>query len=206
MILFEDHPLEKYILSVLKKNKHNVDLAYREVYAKYPFFKKYELKGIINEILSKKINKEKISGFWNKIEKKWKLSAFNDNDGDRDGAAAFSYSGPEMPASVDKSEIGNGLGKWTTTNGQPTAEVDPNKEETEDDIDDQELQTLYDDLFEEFSTYISDNQELNKILIQELVSRGYGNKVTRIKLKKNVEWYEMKILKGGKEKWLTKKK
>lgn len=171
-------PIEKYILSVLSKNKNSVNLAYNEIFAKYPFFKMSALKQIIGEVLDKHIKKEKIGGIWSKINKEWKLVA-----------DSVQWSGPDMPASQDQNSGGPGLGTYSKPQGQPSNYQVPEPKmnfEHHNVPSDKEMQTIYEQLFDEFVDTFDTIAELNKMIVDEL-KVTYGNKILRLKLRREKE-------------------
>jgi hypothetical protein len=176
-----DYPLEIYVLAQLKKHSHNVDRAIKAIRNKYPFIKSADLKNIISEVLIRKVNNDKISGFWKKIENDWKLVKADEKQG-----AGYSWSGPELPASSDESSIGNGLGVYSTPGDRPDGksprqhkekdgvksilEVDTMGEDTKTT---EEIQKLYEKMMTEYSGYVKPIPERSEIVIEELKERGY---------------------------------
>jgi hypothetical protein len=171
--------IESYIKTVLKKNKFNVDFAYSEIYAKYPFFKRTILRNLVSEILSKQIKNENIGGVWRKVDKKWKLMADIEDTG---SAAGYKWSGDELPASIDQNSASNNLGTYS----KPIETKDPHIEYPKDketpNLEEVDIQAMYEELYKSFSGYIKDNKALNEIILDELLSRGFGRLITRIKL------------------------
>lgn len=186
-----DYPLEKYILSQLTKHKHNVDLAVKAVHNKYPFIKRVDLKSIVSSIILKKVNNEKIGGFWQKIESKWIQSD------QYDGGAGFEWSGKELPASSDESSIGNGKNVWNTPGDRPDGKAprqhkdkDNNEikdimevDTTDDGVSLEEVQKIYDKMMLDYTDYVQPVKERSEIVIEELREKGFGDIVNKIKVK-----------------------
>lgn len=178
-------PLEKYILSALKDNQNNSELAFKTIQRKYPFFSTYTLRQIISEVLDKKIKKEKIGGQWIKIKSKWKLVSDHIN-----------FMGPEVPTKQGDGNTGANLGTYSTTKltspddmaKKPEAVLDKTndkgKEVSEEDNSDSE-QIMYEDAFE----YVRDSdnnlsvEEINKIVIDELQKNGVD--ISKVKERQN---------------------
>lgn len=72
-----EYPMENFILKVLHENKYDVEVTASIVYNKYPFVKKHDLKKVIAELITKKLNNEKIGGVWVKLKNKFKLVSKN---------------------------------------------------------------------------------------------------------------------------------
>lgn len=188
--LFKNNlPIENYILSTLKKNKHNLELAYSEIYSKYPFWKKSALKNIISEILKKQINGEKISGIWSRIEKKWQLVPVVNKSSNKIKSDALPWSGAELPAAEDPNSTGNNLGTYSRPSGPPkNKQIPENKynkdfeEVTEVEIDMDEMQQAYDTIFDKFKSSIKDVDKLNSVILDEMIKK-YGSIVVNLKLR-----------------------
>jgi hypothetical protein len=201
-------PIEKYILSTLNKNKHNVDLAFNEIYAKYPFLKKSSLKQIINEILVNEIKNNKITGIWKQIDKKWKL--YNEShivseenkSSDKNGTEcnknkkgevkgeALPWSGPELPASSDPSSLGDNLRTYSRPQGQPRNQEQPEQTMKHDvyENDYERMQMEYEELFNAVVSSVSnsvDIKKLNEMLMEEL-TKTYGSMIVKLKLKNEI--------------------
>lgn len=189
-----EKPIEQYIIAVLKKNKHNVELARAEIYARYPFFKKTALTSVIQQVLSKQINNEKISGFWKKIGNEWQLISKDIK------SESLPWSGPDLPAGEEQSSTGPNRGTFTVPQGAPRNRQVPepkmrhepiNEEVTKAETDEDRisaLQSMYDELFERFKYSIGEDDvnKLNKMILEELMELGYGSKIVRIKLKEKI--------------------
>lgn len=177
----DKYPLEKYILSTLKKCHYNIDVSVQAINAKYPFFKEKDLRSIIADLFVKKINNYKIGGKWECVEKKWKLV------GEGPG---YSWSGPELPASEDTSSMDRGKNTYSTPGDRPdgkTPKVKKHEEIKTIDYDGEEddTQKTYNELYDQFSNSVDSDDDLNKIILDELVERGYGKKrIDNIQLKK----------------------
>lgn len=198
-------PIEKYILSTLNKNKGNVDLAFNEIYAKYPFLKKSSLKQIINEILVNEIKNNKITGIWKQIDKKWKLYNVSEENksSDKNGTEcivnnkkgevkgeALPWSGPELPASSDPSSMGDNLHTYSRPQGQPRNQEQPEQVMKHDvyENDYERMQMEYDELFNAVINSVSngtDIKKLNEMLLEEL-SKTYGSMIVKLKLKNEI--------------------
>jgi hypothetical protein len=202
-------PIEKYILSVLNKNKNNVELSYNEIYNKYPMLKKKTLKDMITAVLENEVKNNKITGIWKQIDKKWKL--YNESDivseenksskkveteknvkqdmkGNLKGEA-LPWSGPELPASNDPSSIGDNLHTYSHPQGQPrnldVPEQTMKHDVYENDNDYEKMQMEYEELFNGVCNSVSniDIKKLNEMLLEEL-AKTYGSMIVKIKLKK----------------------
>jgi hypothetical protein len=180
MIWNNDYPLENYVLAQLRKHKHNVDLAIKAIRNKYPFIKSADLKNIISEVLIRKVNNDKISGFWKKIENDWKLVKADQIE--KQGAG-YSWSGPELPASSDESSIGNGLGVYSTPGDRPDGKS-PRQHKDKDGVksilevdttgeDPEEAQQMYDKLMREYAGYVKPVKERHEIVIEEMKEKGF---------------------------------
>jgi hypothetical protein len=184
--LNDNNPIETYIKKTLIKNKHDVDTSYHEIYGKYPFFKKNVLKNIIGEILDREVNNEKISGFWKRIDKTWRLI---EKKIQKNGIEAdhLNFSGPELPGKWDgPAGPAPARGVYSIPNGQPLEEKpeqyenEQSQETTEKTVED--LQQIYVDLFAEYKQQYSTAQELNTVLMQILTDQGYGDIIGELKL------------------------
>ena len=72
--------MENYIVGELKSNNWSCEKTLNKIYVKYPFFHKRQLLNAMKEIITKKLNNERISGIWVKIGKELKLlSNINDD-------------------------------------------------------------------------------------------------------------------------------
>ena len=197
-------PIEKYILSTLSKNKYNAELAFNEIYAKYPFLKKTSLKQIISEILTNQIKNNKITGIWKQIDKKWKLynivseenksskkneTELNNKKGEVKGEA-LPWSGTELPASSDPSSIGPNLHTYSRPQGQPRNQEQPEQTMVHDvyENDYERMQMEYEELFNSVINSVSssvDIKKLNEMLLEEL-GKTYGSMIVKLKLKNEV--------------------
>lgn len=200
------YPIEKYLLNALKKCHYNIDTTINVINAKYPFFRENDLRTIIADLFIKKINNYKIGGKWEKVEKKWKLVS----EKEKVSGTGFEWSGPEWPASQDTNSLGPARNTYTNVGDRPSGKTPKNKkvkevkpieeleEEKEEVVDnykkfeeydsnsesENDMQKVYNDLYDKFSEEIPDDNDLNKILLEELKERGYGERVKDIKLKK----------------------
>jgi hypothetical protein len=80
MLFNKTFKMEDYIIAELKKNNWSCEKTLNRIYNKYPFFHKRQLFNAMKEIITKKLNNERISGIWIKIGKELKLlSNINDD-------------------------------------------------------------------------------------------------------------------------------
>ena len=71
----KDLSMEEFIILSLRKHKWEVDDTLRYLCASYPFFHKGKLQQAMKELVRKKLNNEKITGKWIKIDKQLKLES-----------------------------------------------------------------------------------------------------------------------------------
>lgn len=173
----DDWALEKYILDMLKKNKHNTVLAYNQIFAKYPFFKQQALKDIILSVLEKKINNEKIGGEWVKIKGKWCLENVDKKKDIK--SDHLNFMGPELPASQEETTSFGPKGKYNTTFMTAPDDMDKKPDTTLE-----EAQDIYNKTFEECKIkYDGDIETLNQIIFDELGKNGFKEQLMLIKKK-----------------------
>jgi len=183
------YPIENYLLETLKKCHFNIDVTIQAVRTKYPFFKSNDLRTIIADLFVKKINNYKIGGSWKVVDKKWKMVK---SDGSGQGAG-FDWSGQDMPASEDTNSLGPARNVYSVPGDRPDGKSPRNKkfkkevspiEDYEEEEENNEMQKTYEELYDKFSDSIQNDDDLNKIILDELTERGYGRKVEKINLKK----------------------
>jgi len=174
----EKFPLEKFIQSQLIKHKHNVDQVIKSVSNQYPFIKKNDLRSMISAIILKKVNHERISGFWRKINNKWNMV---NGAGDGSQASGYSWSGPELPASADESSLGSARNTYSQLGDRPSGTSPRTTErevknimEVEDDGTGSEVQKLYDKLMYDYASFVDGVEERSEVVLEELKERGFN--------------------------------
>jgi len=164
MFFTKEFPLERYIISLFKKYKYDIDLISAKVYEKYPFVKKNDLKKVVSELLFKKINKEKIGGKWIKIDNKWKLESINYND------LTHRSSGNYWKDAPVPSDVGRANRFWLSPQGEDPDKYKAPKESKKDAA--KEAYEILKKRFKEAYPNLKE-RELKKIVYDEMKSLGY---------------------------------
>jgi len=165
----EKYPLEKYIVNCITKYKGDPNKAFEEIYVKYPFFVKSALRQVITALIKKQVAKEKISGYWRKVDKIWALNKLDPNINPKTGKP---YDDMEFDLPDPQSDTGPGAkGLYTEPSKKSHFDTEPIPQET------------YERMHKKFEPLIKDPIELDKVLVQELINQGFGNKITEIKFK-----------------------
>jgi hypothetical protein len=166
MMIFERNPLEKFIISELKKNNFNVNAAVNSVFNKYPFFKKRDLTNVAAKLVEYIASKQSLNGFWTKINGEWELIS------------------KEKIKSIYLPEFDRGqtnIGRGNRYNINPSGR-DPDRYEPPKET----IQDVYERFYNKYRKEISElsSEEINKILLQELASLGYEkDEIKNLKLR-----------------------
>ena len=165
----EKYPLEKYIINCIKKYKGDPVKAFEEIYVKYPFFVKSALRQVITALIKTQIAKEKISGYWRKVDRIWALNKYDPNINPKTGKP---FDDMEISLPDPQSDTGpSGKGVYTRPSKKSLFDTEAEPQET------------YERMHKKYQPLIKDPIELDKILVQELINQGFGNKITEIKFK-----------------------
>jgi len=176
-MFFENSPLEKYIVSRLKKNNFNINSTVDDIYNKYPFFRKRDLRDVVARITEKIAAKEGLSGFWIKINGSWNLVS-------KDEIKALYLQLPETSRS--QTNVGRGNRYNLVPQGRdPDRYEPPSKQIKILDEEKEKIQDIYERMYRKYKNEIKElsNEEINRILLQELATLGYGiEDIKKIKL------------------------
>lgn len=165
-----EYPIEEFIVSLMKENKYDIDIIAKKIYSKYPFFKKGDLKKIISELISKKINNEKIGGIWFKCKNKWKLTSTDRKDLSRGFGDGNYWKDAPVP-----SELGRANREILVPHG-----VEPDRYQIPKN-DFEEIEKLYEQMIVKFKSkfpQMSDS-ELKRVIKEELSGLGYREEMLR---------------------------
>jgi len=173
MMLFENYPLEKYIVAKLKECNYRVEETTNAVFTKYPFFRKRELKEIISKVLEKVAASKGVNGFWVKVGKDWELISKNKV------RALYLPDDDNTPA-----EVGRANREFIAPKGRPVDRYEPPKKDDKSELE--EAQSIYNRMHEKYKKELADlePENLNKVLLEELATMGYGEEdIKNLKLK-----------------------
>lgn len=161
MMFAEKYPLEKFIISVMKKCRFNVDTITSEVYKKYPFFNYRELKIVVASLMEKKINNEKLGGVWIKRGKELKMQSMEYHD--------LAHDGPKL---WDDAPTPSDMGNANRLYVSPQTDFGPDRYEVPKKDDIKEVYNKIKKSIQEKLQTVTERQ-LNKITIDEMKNLGY---------------------------------